>query len=98
MSTATAPPSPPDSDVWVPCDSSKPIDLVGPDASPCNLLTLPRPQANIEAAYERIKPFVHETPVHTNAAMDDWAGRQLFFKCELFQVEKRSCTHSAARR
>ncbi|KAB5490194.1 MULTISPECIES: threonine ammonia-lyase [Flagellimonas] len=35
--------------------------------------------------HERIKPFIHNTPVLTSHLMDEMAGAQLFFKCENFQ-------------
>ncbi|HYE53878.1 MAG TPA: pyridoxal-phosphate dependent enzyme [Chitinophagaceae bacterium] len=36
-------------------------------------------------AHERIKPFIHKTPVLTCRAIDEMCGNQLFFKCENFQ-------------
>lgn len=39
----------------------------------------------IRAAHERIRPFVHRTPVLTGASLDAMAGAQLFFKCENLQ-------------
>jgi hypothetical protein len=43
--------------------------------------------ASIEAAAERIRPYVHRTPVVTSKFVDDLVGggRKVFFKCELFQ-------------
>jgi len=41
--------------------------------------------ADIQAAADRIGPHVHRTPVLTSRTLDGWAGRRLFFKCELFQ-------------
>lgn len=41
--------------------------------------------ADVHAAAERIRPFIHRTPVQTCAAVSRLAGRKLFFKCELFQ-------------
>jgi threonine dehydratase len=41
--------------------------------------------ADIQSAAERIKNVAHRTPVMTCSAIDDIAGRQLFFKCENFQ-------------
>jgi threonine dehydratase len=41
--------------------------------------------AALRAAHERIRPFVHRTPVLTCAALDRLAGARLFFKCENFQ-------------
>ncbi|MFM1804507.1 MAG: hypothetical protein RL136_1386 [Planctomycetota bacterium] len=39
----------------------------------------------IRAARRRIEPFVHRTPVVTNATLDEASGRRLWFKCELLQ-------------
>lgn len=39
----------------------------------------------IEQAHERIKSYVHQTPVLTSQSIDDEAGCQVFFKCENFQ-------------
>ena len=40
---------------------------------------------NINETYNRIKPFIHNTPVLTCNGIDQIAGAQLFFKCENFQ-------------
>jgi threonine dehydratase len=40
---------------------------------------------NIIEAHERIKPFVHCTPVLTSTGINDIAGCSVFFKCENFQ-------------
>ena len=40
---------------------------------------------DIESAHERIRPFVHRTPVLTNSSIDNLIGAKLFFKCENFQ-------------
>jgi threonine dehydratase len=40
---------------------------------------------SISAAHERIKPYIHHTPVLTSESLDDLAGCRLFFKCENFQ-------------
>lgn len=40
---------------------------------------------SITAAHERIKPYIHRTPVLTSASIDEMAGCHLFFKCENFQ-------------
>ncbi len=37
------------------------------------------------AAQERIKPYVHRTPVLTSSYLNELAGAELFFKCENFQ-------------
>src|SRR5215216_1963640 len=39
----------------------------------------------IRQAAERVRPFVHRTPVFTSHAFDEAAGRRVFFKCENFQ-------------
>lgn len=39
----------------------------------------------IRRAAERVRPFVHRTPVVTSRTFDDAAGRPVFFKCENFQ-------------
>ena len=41
--------------------------------------------ARIRAAHERIRPYVHRTPVLTSERFDVAAGASLFFKCENFQ-------------
>ncbi|MFZ2905277.1 MAG: pyridoxal-phosphate dependent enzyme [Cyclobacteriaceae bacterium] len=40
---------------------------------------------SIEKAHERIKPFIHRTPVLTSQAIDEMTGCHIFFKCENFQ-------------
>jgi threonine dehydratase len=42
--------------------------------------------ADVYAAAERIRPFVHRTPVMTSRRLDEMTGARLFFKCENFQV------------
>lgn len=37
------------------------------------------------AARERVKPYIHETPVLTSSYLNELTGAQLFFKCENFQ-------------
>src|SRR5919109_295825 len=39
----------------------------------------------IRAAHERIRPFIHRTPVLTSSRLDEASGAKLFFKCENFQ-------------
>jgi threonine dehydratase len=39
----------------------------------------------LEQAHERIKPYVHRTPVLTCAAINEIAGFSIFFKCENLQ-------------
>lgn len=36
-------------------------------------------------AHERIKPFIHKTPVLTSRTLNTFSGAELFFKCENFQ-------------
>ena len=40
---------------------------------------------DIEAAHERIKPFIHQTPVLTCSTIDEMTGATVHFKCENFQ-------------
>lgn len=42
-------------------------------------------QHDIEQAHERIKPYVHRTPVLTSQSINEVAGCSIFFKCENFQ-------------
>src|SRR5881394_2291704 len=39
----------------------------------------------IRAAHDRIRPYIHRTPVLTSARLDDASGAKLFFKCENLQ-------------
>ncbi len=41
--------------------------------------------SDIREAHQRIKPYIHKTPVLTNSALNELTGSQLFFKCENFQ-------------
>ncbi|MBM3420748.1 MAG: pyridoxal-phosphate dependent enzyme [Bacteroidetes bacterium] len=41
--------------------------------------------SDVLAAHERIKPFVHRTPVLTSRQLSNIFGAELFFKCENFQ-------------
>lgn len=36
-------------------------------------------------AHERVRPYIHRTPVLTSSFMNDLTGAELFFKCENFQ-------------
>src|SRR5512140_371030 len=40
---------------------------------------------DIRAAYERIVPYVHRTPVLTSRSVDVLTGARCFFKAEIFQ-------------
>lgn len=46
--------------------------------------SLPDAQTILTAA-ERIRPYIHRTPLLTSRYFDEETGRQLFFKCENFQ-------------
>lgn len=40
---------------------------------------------DVIAAHERIKPYIHRTPVLTSSYLNALTGAELFFKCENFQ-------------
>jgi threonine dehydratase len=40
---------------------------------------------HIEEAHQRIKPFIHKTPVLTSKTLDKISEAEIFFKCENFQ-------------
>src|SRR5881409_4511203 len=46
---------------------------------------MPLDLATIETAHERIRPYIHRTPVLTSSRLNDASGACLFFKCENFQ-------------
>lgn len=39
----------------------------------------------IKEVHERIKPFIHQTPVLSSTSINELAGCEIFFKCENFQ-------------
>ncbi|GAB4023893.1 threonine ammonia-lyase [Spirosoma koreense] len=39
----------------------------------------------IQEAHDRIRPYIHRTPVMTNHTINDRVGAEVFFKCENFQ-------------
>ena len=41
--------------------------------------------ADVQAAHERVRPYVHRTPVLTSRTLDERLGTRLFFKCENLQ-------------
>jgi len=41
--------------------------------------------ADMLLAHERIKPYIHRTPVLTSSYLNELTGAELFFKCENFQ-------------
>ena len=43
---------------------------------------------DIESAHERIRPFIHRTPVLTNASLNKETAANLYFKCENFQKSR----------
>jgi len=40
---------------------------------------------DVLAAHERVKPYIHETPVLTSTRLNEMTGAKLFFKCENLQ-------------
>ena len=40
---------------------------------------------DVQAAHNRIKPHIHQTPVLTSSYLNELTGAELFFKCENFQ-------------
>ncbi|WP_394993029.1 threonine/serine dehydratase [Emticicia sp.] len=40
---------------------------------------------DIQNAHERIKPFIHQTPVLSSQSINELAGCEIYFKCENFQ-------------
>ncbi|WP_207758290.1 beta-hydroxyaspartate dehydratase BhcB [Aliamphritea spongicola] len=40
---------------------------------------------DVKIAHERIRPYIHETPVLTSRFINELTGAELFFKCENFQ-------------
>lgn len=49
-------------------------------------MTPPLTIAAVRDAANRIRPFIQRTPVFTSRTLDNLAGREVFFKCELFQT------------
>ena len=46
---------------------------------------MPSTLEDIQNAAQRIKPYIHRTPVLTNASLDEAVGAQVFLKCENMQ-------------
>ncbi len=42
-------------------------------------------QSVVEAAHERITPYIHRTPILTNRTLNEISGAEIYFKCENFQ-------------
>ena len=40
---------------------------------------------DVLAAHERVRPYIHRTPILTSRFINELAGAELFFKCENFQ-------------
>ena len=40
---------------------------------------------DVAAAHDRIRPYIHRTPILTSQTFDRMTGAKLFFKCENFQ-------------
>ena len=53
-------------------------------SSPNPTMTIPS-YDDVLVAHERIKPFIHETPVLTSRFLNELTGAELFFKCENLQ-------------
>ena len=53
---------------------------------------------DLKACHERIKPYIHRTPVLRSRLLDQMAGAELYFKCENFQragsYKIRGATHA----
>jgi threonine dehydratase len=49
----------------------------------CSMMEITK--QHIEDAHERIKPFVHKTPVLTSRTLNRMSGAEIFFKCENLQ-------------
>ncbi len=47
-------------------------------------LTIPT-YMDVEIAHERIRPYIHKTPVLTSRRLNELTGAELFFKCENLQ-------------
>ncbi len=41
--------------------------------------------ADVQAAHERVKPWIHRTPILTSRMLNELSGAELFFKCENLQ-------------
>jgi len=41
--------------------------------------------SDIQKAHDRIRPFIHRTPVLTSQSINQIVGAELFFKCENLQ-------------
>jgi threonine dehydratase len=50
-----------------------------------NTISMDITKEQIEQAHERIRPFIHQTPVLTSTTLNHISGATLFFKCENFQ-------------
>lgn len=48
------------------------------------ILDLPT-YADVVAAHDRIRPYIHRTPILTSETFDAMVGAELFFKCENYQ-------------
>ncbi|MGA7916042.1 MAG: pyridoxal-phosphate dependent enzyme [Candidatus Acidiferrales bacterium] len=55
------------------------------DHQPSKFQSTPPDLDAIRAAYRRIAPHIHRTPVQTSSSLDEIAGARLFFKCENLQ-------------
>ena len=46
---------------------------------------IPPSLSDMLTAHERIRPYIHRTPILTSSFLNELTGAQLFFKCENFQ-------------
>jgi threonine dehydratase len=51
----------------------------------CQLIFMEITAQHITEAHDRIRPFIHKTPVLTSKTLNALTGADLFFKCENFQ-------------
>lgn len=63
---------------------AKPSDMRASPSPVAEQTNIPS-QRDIEAAHERIKPYIHRTPVMTSRGIDELTGANVFFKCENLQ-------------
>lgn len=67
------------------CDNEVPLSVFFPLEMEANRQKYAADISSIKEAHERIKPYIHTTPVLTSESLNSISGRSLFFKCECFQ-------------
>lgn len=60
------------------------LDQIDNDVTPKQTMYIPSFD-DVEQAYQRIRPYIHKTPVLTSRYMNELTGAELFFKCENLQ-------------